>query len=72
MAVVFPRAQGHDRVRDAAGMPPAVSEPTHNDAICTSAHGGKIGKLPQTFHGGRACYGVARVAIKVDKGVGSA
>jgi len=53
-------------------MPPTVSEPTHNHAICASAHAGKIGKLAKTVRSGRAQVWLARVAIKVDKGVGSA
>jgi len=59
-------------VRDAAGVLPTVSEPTHNHAICTSARAGKIGKLATAERGGRLRLWVARVAIKVDKGVGSA
>jgi hypothetical protein len=53
-------------------MPPTVSEPTHNHAICASARAGKIGKLAETVPGGRARLRLARVAIKVDKGIGSA
>jgi hypothetical protein len=60
------------RVRDAAGVPPIVSEPTHNHAICTSARAGKIGKLARAVRGGRFRLWPARVAIKVDKGAGSA
>jgi len=40
------------RVRDAAAVPPTVSEPTHNHAICTSAHAGWIGKLARVLRRG--------------------
>jgi len=59
-------------VRDAAGVPPTVTEPTHNHAICTRARAGKIGKVAGAVRDGQARLWLARVAIKVDKGVGSA
>jgi hypothetical protein len=59
-------------VRDAAAMPPTVSEPRHNHAICTSVHVGKIVKLAEPACRGHIRCATARVAIKVDKGNGSA
>jgi hypothetical protein len=71
VAVVFPRAQGRRRVRDAAAIGPTVSEPMHHHAISAGTHAGGIRKSGQAFQEAGRDW-LAASANELDKADGSA